>query len=155
MPHHQASNDWLEKPSIFKPTDPQFPKRLYRNATLIQNISEFFHLVRPVATGLFEAHCKTGLDEESFWSWVLAEELEITYQLFESHHQMRRLELPYRDIYSNLVSLVPLSQYLRQYVRVPQLFGDNNLVTLKLNGVDLYIHYYRYPFEPLEIKACR
>lgn len=120
-------------------------------ATLIQCISELQAYLRPPLEGLVAQHAFEGAVLEDALQWILAEELELIYGLFENRHQLRRQARPYNAIYSAVQQLlpVPLSRLVSHYVAAPRIYSDNNQIDLYLRGPDLFLHYYRHPYEVL------
>ena len=149
-------DEYSNKQTVFTKSAWDFavsPQReLNHRATLIQNIGDFYHVLRPYAEPIFETYASSGFDEEDFWLWIIAEELELVYGLFDRHHQTRHEQDPHRMIHSALNSSLPhsLSRYTSHYIRAPKIYGESNLIELETWGIDLYIDYYQPPGQPLE-----
>ena len=127
-------------------------RELSHRATLIQNIGDWYAILQPHAQPIFELYASEGLSEESIWEWIIAEELELVYGLFDGHHQDHRARDPHRLIHNALDAALPfaLSRYTSHYIKAPKVYGDENEISIELLGIDLYIDYYRSPFQPLE-----
>jgi hypothetical protein len=118
--------------------------RLHR-ATLIQDIYEYKEILRPYLDPLMEPYTTHGISEESTLHWILAEELELIYGLFDESHEHNCF--PYVQIHNQLSGLLPypLSVLTANYVRAPKLYNPESFINLELVGRDLHIKYFAPP----------
>lgn len=123
-------------------------------ATLIQSISELMTCWFPYLYPLVEKYAYEGAEYEDALKWIIAEELEIIYGLFDERHQPVRRSPPYHDIYCELRPALPLelSRYISYYVQAPRIYHEHNTVRLDLQGQDLYLYYFRSPYDPIDIR---
>jgi hypothetical protein len=128
---------------------------LTHKATLIQDITQYLLVLReylqPVLTN-YPHYNHTP--EADVIKWIIEEELELGWHLFASRHIHNAY--PHHYIH-NLVSAsmpMPLTNYSQFYLLAPQLYGDHNEISIRLDRNDLYIHYYgdaHLPFPTIAI----
>jgi hypothetical protein len=113
-------------------------------ATLIQNTTEFQAYLKPYLDSVMEPYASSGVAYEDALEWIVAEELELIYMLFDRKHQMRRRSNPYQWIYASLQTIlpVPLSVCVSYYIAAPRLYEDLEVV-IGFQGPDLHIQYFR------------
>lgn len=123
-------------------------------ARLIQSIVELQDVLRDPLHWILERYGHPAVTYEDVLTWILAEEIELIYLLFDNQHQVRRHRDPYCSIYQDLrqsFEHVTLSRYVSHYVAAPLIYSDNNSIDLRIEGPDLVLDYYRNPYEPPEI----
>lgn len=122
-------------------------------ATLIQSISELQAALHPHLNSALEQFGKEGVTYEDALEWILSEELELIYGLFDERHQGRRGHRVYGEIYQIVRAAVeiPLSTLVSHLVSAPILY-DNNLIQLRVLAMDLYIVYSRDPYYLPEVR---
>lgn len=108
-------------------------------ATLIQDIREYRHLLQKE---LYQLGVSREIPEDSILKWIIEEEIELVYCLFAGGHV--HCAQPYAQIHSLLISSLKtsLSVLTEHYIKVPQLYNDNNTIDLALIGSDLHIRFY-------------
>lgn len=126
-------------------------------ATLIQSISELQAVLHPHLMVALEQTDQPGLVYqapyeraqlyEQAFEWILAEELELIYGLFDERHQYNRHNPVLGTIYQLVREAVeiPLSTLVSHLVSAPIVY-DNNIVQLRVLAMDLYIVYSRDPY---------
>lgn len=119
-------------------------------ATLIQCISELVAYLQPHLQPLVEKYAAQGAVYEDALQFVIAEELDLVYMLFDHHHSRHRRCTPYVHIYYELRSSLPLelSVVFSHYVSAPRVYNDSE-IQIRLLRTDLYIGYVRNPLQPL------
>lgn len=117
--------------------------RLIR-ATLIQSLEEFWAALEPYLMPLVSQYQASGATTEDALRYVIAEELELVYLLFDVDHQSQRGRSPYAEIYAQLRSVMPgeLSRVFTQWIVAPQIYAGELQVTLRIAGFDLYLMYW-------------
>ncbi|MNU19653.1 hypothetical protein D3C71_78860 [compost metagenome] len=122
------------------------PYLSHHRATLIQEITEYRHLVVSLLTRVLPDYSYLGVSEEDCFEWIVREEIELVFGLFDPGHIHN--ERPYSLIHNrvNAAAPVPLSRYTTHYLRAPALYGENNQVLIEVFHQDLWIDYgYDYP----------
>lgn len=115
-------------------------------ATLIQDIHDYLNIVRELYNPYLDAFIHTGIDEEYLITWIVSEELELIYGLFDTKHMHN--SWPAAQIHSLISS--DLSTLTARYIKAPNLY-DNNIVTITIRNDDLYISFYRPSFGDIKI----
>jgi len=122
---------------------PEEPMLLVHRATLIQCITEYLGIIKPpLYHVLWKYYPTLKINESELIKWIIAEELELIYGLFDRTHQHNHI--PYGLIHNKLsLSMnVSLSVITAWYIKAPQVYEDNNTIDLKLTELDLFISYY-------------
>jgi hypothetical protein len=108
-------------------------------AILIQDIQEFIHYIKPYFEPILEAY---PADEEDIVKWIIAEEIEMTYNLFDINHiHNRRPHINVRD-YLDTSLPTGLSKVFSWYIKAPRIYSDHNEIEIVMRGRDLYIQYF-------------
>lgn len=118
-------------------------------ATLIQEITEYHDIVYRLLRDILPDHAYLGLSEEDCFKWIVREEIEEVYHLFDRQHIHGHASY---SLIHNRVSAAaeqPLSRYTTHYIKAPQIFGENNIVHIDVIGPDLWIDYTRSVYQPL------
>ena len=123
---------------------------LQHKATLIQDIQDYLVLLREHITPYFHPYQLTGFTEESAIEWIIAEEIELMYQLFDTNH--RHNAEPYKAIHAQLSSVMDLSGFTANYIKAPILYTDN-IIEVSIHSSDLHIMYFRDPFKENLIRS--
>lgn len=119
-------------------------------ALLIQSVVELRDCLQPYLEPLVAQCVFAGAEYDSALQWILAEELELIYGLFDRRHEPVRRDPPYHQIYCQLRNSLPmdLSRYVSHYVAAPRIYYEQNWIDLELRGPDLHLFYYRNPYDP-------
>jgi hypothetical protein len=114
--------------------------RLHR-ATLIQDITEYRSIVLALLRPVLLNFASYGYDEEDALEWIVKEEIERIYHLFDGNHIHNHW--PLSAIHNHVAASSPIlfSKYAEFYLRAPKLYGDNNQVLIELVDQDLWIDY--------------
>lgn len=116
-------------------------------ATLIQDLSEFRVLVDP----LIAAACEQAQPrepwhpgEEQVLLWLIREELEECYGLFDAYHiHNEPCGLYARDyVRRQMPQYISLSQWLCFWIKAPKIYADYNQVAVSIKNQDLFIEYH-------------
>lgn len=112
-------------------------------ALLIQDIIDYASIILPIIQHYIryvQPECYIR-SPEAVLEWIIREEIERTYYLFDTRHQ--RHLYPYSAIAQYVKGQVPydFSVLTGQYIKVPLLYGDNMHVEIWVKGRDLYISY--------------
>ncbi len=121
----------------------------HHKATLIQDITDYRSIVWPALTQILSDYTHLGLSEQDCFEWIVREEIERVYHLFDRQHTHNRW--PYNLIHNRVDAALtyPLSRYTRHYLRAPVLYGENNLVLIEVVDRDLWIDYDYEQYKPL------
>jgi len=116
-------------------------------ATLIQDITEYRALVMPALSAVLPEFANSGLDEESCFEWIVREQIERVFYLFDPNHLHNHW--PQTLIHNRVGAQLsqPLDRYTTHYLRAPQLYGENNIVLIEVVGPDLWIDYDRSVYQ--------
>ncbi|MBB5409330.1 hypothetical protein HDG34_003271 [Paraburkholderia sp. HC6.4b] len=114
---------------------------MFRQATLIQDVTLYRHSLAPWLAELITQHAHTGCVEEDVLEWVIAHQIEECYCVVIANHHRNYRE--YSELHDRLKHALPfaLERLTRHLVKVPNIYGDQTL-TLKLTRRDLYLHYH-------------
>lgn len=118
-------------------------------ATLIQDITEYRAIVLPALTAVMPEFASYGLSEEDCFEWIVREEIERVFYLFDATHSHNHW--PKTLIHNRVDAQLrePLSRYTTHYLRAPRLYGENNVVLIEVVGPDLWIDYDRSVYQSL------
>jgi hypothetical protein len=128
-----------------------------RQATLIQDISDFRVIIEPFLRSIIETYpgeqicgVRAGtaflaykkLEFDVVLKWIVCEELELQAGLFERAHEHNHPL--YLEIYHKLINCFSydLPKFLRWYIRMPRVYDGDNHVDVALTQRDLFITYY-------------
>jgi len=116
---------------------------LVRKARLIQSINEYLAIINPVLQQIIAFQYPYEMvNKEEIIKWIIAEELELIYCLFDKQHQHNKY--PHEFIHNQLTLAlhVDLSIITSAYIKAPVLYLDYNTIEVKLICNDLYIDYF-------------
>lgn len=116
---------------------------MFRQATFIQDVTEFQRTVTPVLRDLFQAYelDLTGCTAEETLRWIIVHQIENSYGLcVQGHTRQRSVYSAFHDQLAMALPY-PLEFITRQLIKVPLVYGDQ-ILTVELRGSDLYIHYH-------------
>ncbi|SAK59514.1 hypothetical protein AWB81_01856 [Caballeronia arationis] len=116
---------------------------MFRQATLIQDIREFFAIIQPPLLEIFEQDnvCFSGASIEDTVEWIIAQQIENCYGLsVQGHTRERSVYSALHDQVANALPY-PISLPVRQLIKVPLIYDDQS-VSIDLRGTDLYVFYY-------------
>ena len=119
---------------------------LAHRATLIQYIREYLAVIRPPLNSIMCNHYGTFIfDEKKAIQWILAEELELIYHLFDKNNEHNKY--PFNVFHSELNTHlpIPLSVLTSFHIKAPIIYNDNNTIEIGLTEFDLFIKYYSNP----------
>jgi hypothetical protein len=114
---------------------------MFRQATLIQDVTLYRHSLAPWFGDLVAQYAHTGCVEEEALEWVIAHQIEESYCVVIANHN--RSYRRYSELHDRLRHVLPfaLERITRQLIKVPDIYGDQTL-TLRLTRRDLYLHYH-------------
>ena len=114
---------------------------MFRQATLIQDVTPYRHSLAPWLGDLVTQYAHTGCVEEEALEWVIAHQIEECYcVVIANHHRNYR---KYAELHDRLRHVLPfaLERLTRHLIKVPDIYGDQTL-TLRLTRRDLYLNYH-------------
>jgi hypothetical protein len=109
-------------------------------ALLIQEIHDFLSVLKGATRAVASQLVFSGLSEERLIEWIVKEQIEQVYHLFSVNHDPR--DWRFARLHDQIRSQLDLDYYTGQYIKVPQLYGDNCFIDLEIRGIDLYLWYY-------------
>lgn len=109
-----------------------------RRSILIQSIGEYLGIIKPFVFSLLR---NTNGNKSDAIKWIISEELELIYGLFEINHEHNHPL--YSKIHNQLDSKLPssLSRITARYIQAPRIY-DNVSITVEITNIDLIIFYY-------------
>jgi len=123
-------------------------KLVDHRATLIQEITEYHDIVYALLRQILPDHAYLGLSEEDCFKWIVREEIEEVYHLFDRQHIHGHSSYSLIHNRVNAAAAQPLSRYTSHYIKAPRVFGENNIVHIDVVGPDLWIDYTRAVYQP-------
>lgn len=101
-------------------------------AKLIQDVGGFLAELQPQFGKIVERYKDKGLTQSSFLRWIITEELEVVYGLFDAMHAHSIIS--FEQPYNELKFMLPfqLSMCFSHYIKAPKIYPDNNLVNVMM-----------------------
>lgn len=99
-------------------------------AKLIQDCGGFLAELEPQFSRVVQRYKEQGLTPQSFLRWIICEELEVVYGLFDMchAHAVASFERPFSEL--KFMLSFQLSQCFSHYIKAPKIYPDNNLVNV-------------------------
>ena len=124
------------------------------DALLVQDVSHLYHAISHVLNRALEYYQHEGVTEEDAFNWIVREEIEKIYHVFDDEHVKNRESQhlqTYRKIHESVTVGVDrlLSQWVAHLIKVPNLFNDprtNFVVSIRIiHFQDIQIWYNKHP----------